>query len=196
MAKPEYLKWENGIKLTLDEIHQLTGITIGRPAINLRLRKATLAGIPVDTLAQQIAVLTEHKSAPAQTGRDDADDGGIPLSADKAEAGRLKTIREALLLDEKRKQAVVETRLQRREVFYLDAITPAWAQMVISVRESLRGMIPTLVDKILPLDDRDEALDRCEDELSRHLSRLSEFDLTRELNERDGTENWTHTQTD
>ena len=47
-------------------------------------------------------------------------------------------------------------------------------------------MIPTLVDKILPLDDRDEALDRCEDELSRHLSRLSDFDLTRELNEQDG----------
>ena len=174
----------------------MTGLEIGRPAINIRLRKAKLEGIPVSTLAQQIAVLTEHKRTPAQPGRDDAGDGGIPLSADKAEAGRLKTIREALLLDEKHKQAVVETRLQRKEIFYLEAITPAWQAMVISVRESLRGMIPTLVDKILPIDDRDEALDRCEDELSRHLSRLSDFDLTRELNELSGDESWTFTQTD
>ena len=87
MAKPEYLKWANGQKLTLDEIHQLTGLEIGRPAINIRLRKAKLEGIPVSTLAQQIAVLTEHKRTPAQKGRDDAGDGGIPLSADKAEAG-------------------------------------------------------------------------------------------------------------
>ena len=140
--------------------------------------------------------MTEHKRTPAQTGRDDADDGGIPLSADKAEASRLKIIREALLLDEKHKQAVIETRLQRKQVFYLEAITPAWVQMVVSVRESLRGMIPTLVDKILPLTDRNEALDRCEDELSRHLSRLSNFDLTRELNELSGDESWTFTQTD
>ena len=91
---------------------------------------------------------------------------------------------------------MIETRLQRRDVFYLDAITPKWQAMVISVRESLRGMIPTLVDKILPLDDRDEALDRCEDELSRHLERLSDFDLTRELNELSGDESWTFTQTD
>ena len=196
MAKPEYLKWANGQKLTLDEIHQLTGLEIGRPAVNTRLRKAKLDGIPVSSLSHQISVLSEHKRTPAQPGRDDADDGGIPLGADKAEAGRLKTIREALLLDEKHKQAAVETRLQRKEIFYLEAITPAWQAMVISVRESLRGMIPTLVDKILPIDDRDEALDRCEDELSRHLSRLSDFDLTRELNEQDGTEKWTFTQTD
>ena len=196
MAKPEYLKWADGRKLTLDEIQQLTGLEIRRPAINIRLRKAKLEGIPVSALAQQIAVLTEHKRTPAQPGRDDADDGGIPLSADKAEAGRLKTIREALLLDEKHKQAVVETRLQRKEIFYLEAITPAWVQMVVSVRESLRGMIPTLVDKILPLSDRNEALARAEDELSRHLDRVSEFDLSRELNEQDGTEKWTFTQTD
>ena len=196
MGKPTYLVWADGRKLTLDEIHQLTGLKIGRPAINVRLRKSKLEGIPVSVLAQQIAVLTEHKRTPAQPGRDDADDGGIPLSADKAEAGRLKTIREALLLDEKHKQAVVETRLQRKQVFYLDAITPAFVQMVVSVRESLRGMIPTLVDKILPLSDRNEALDRAESELSRHLDRVSEFDLSRELNEQDGTEKWTFTQTD
>ena len=196
MGKPTYLVWADGRKLTLDEIHQLTGLEIGRPAVNTRLRKAKLEGIPVSTLAQQIAVLTEHKRTPAQPGRDDAGDGGIPLSSDKAEAGRLKTIREALLIDEKHKQAVIETRLQRRDVFYLEAITPAWVQMCVSVRESLRGMIPTLVDKILPLTDRNEALDRCEDELSRHLSRLSDFDLTRELNELSGDESWTFTQTD
>ena len=196
MSKPTYLIWADGRKLTLDEIHQLTGLEIRRPAINIRLRKAKLSGIAISTLAQQIAVLTEHKSTQAQTGRDDAHDGGIPLTADKAEAGRLKTIREALLLDEKHKQAVIETRLQRRDVFYLEAITPAWQAMVISVRESLRGMIPTLVDKLLPIDDRDEALDRCEDELSRHLSRLSDFDLTRELNELSGDESWIFTKTD
>ena len=142
MSKPEYLKWADGRKLTLDEIQQLTGLEIRRAAINIRLRKAKLSGIPVSTLAHQISVLSEHKRTPAQPGRDDAHDGGIPLSADKAEAGRLKTIREALLLDEKHKQAVIETRLQRRDVFYLDAITPKWQAMVISVRESLRGMIP------------------------------------------------------
>ena len=136
MPKPTYLIWADGRKLTLDEIHQLTGLEIRRPAINIRLRKAKLSGIAISTLAQQIAVLTEHKSTQAQTGRDDAHDGGIPLTADKAEAGRLKTIREALLLDEKHKQAVIETRLQRRDVFYLEAITPAWQAMVISVRES------------------------------------------------------------
>ena len=194
MGKPTYLVWADGRKLTLDEIQQLTGLEIRRPAINIRLRKAKLSGIPVSTLAHQISVLSEHKRTPAQTGLDDADDGGIPLSADKAEAGRLKTIREALLLDEKHKQAVIETRLQRKEIFYLEAITPAWVQMVVSVRESLRGMIPTLVDKILPLSDRNEALDRAEDELSRHLDRVSEFDLSRELNEQDGTEKWEYSE--
>ena len=81
MGKPTYLVWADGRKLTLDEIQQLTGLEIRRPAVNTRLRKAKLEGIPVSTLAQQIAVLTEHKRTPAQPGRDDAGDGGIPLSS-------------------------------------------------------------------------------------------------------------------
>ena len=66
--------------------------------------------------------------------------------------------------------------------------------MVISLRESLRGMIPHLVDKVLPLSDRHEALDRAEDELSRHLGRISDFDLERELNEQTGDESWEYTE--
>ena len=31
MAKPTYLIWADGRKLTLDEIHQLTGLEIRRP---------------------------------------------------------------------------------------------------------------------------------------------------------------------
>ena len=94
---------------------------------------------------------------------------------------------------------MIETRLQRRDVFYLEAITPAWVQAMCDKcsGESLRGMIPTRwLIKSYHWTDRDEALDRCEDELSRHLSRLSDFDLTRELNELSGDESWMFTQTD
>ena len=190
MPKP-YMVWDSGKRLTVAEIQQLTGLGCGRAAISMRISKAKKEGRPVDTLAQQVAVLSQHTRPVAVD-----TSGSIPLGVDRAEGARLKVIREALLLDEKRKQAEIETRLQRKEIFYLEAITPAWVQMVVSVRESLRGMIPTLVDKILPLSDRNEALARAEDELSRHLDRVSEFDLSRELNEQDGTEKWTFTQTD
>ena len=194
MPKP-YLIWDDGKRLTVAEIQQLTGLECGRAAISMRIAKAKKAGVRAATLAQQVAILSEHTRPVAVVTSGD-DDRSIPLGVDKAEGARLKVIREALLLDEKRKQAEIETRLKRKEVFYLESITPAWSAMVVSVRESLRGMIPTLVDKILPLSDRNEALARAEDELSRHLDRVSEFDLSRELNEQDGTEKWTFTQTD
>ena len=190
MPKP-YLIWDDGTRLTVAQIQQLTGLECGRAAISMRIAKAKKEGRRAATLAQQVAILSEHTRPVAVD-----TSGSIPLGVDRAEGARLKVIREALLLDEKRKQAEIETRLKRKEVFYLESITPAWSAMVVSVRESLRGMIPTLVDKILPIDDRDEALDRCEDELSRHLSRLSDFDLTRELNELSGDESWMFTQTD
>lgn len=190
-----YLVWSDGTKLTLEQVQELTGLSIGQSAITKRLVRAKQDGLSVDTLAKQIAVLSTN-TRPAPAASSEAESGDIPLDADKAEAGRLKTIREAMLLDEKRKQAEIETRLKRKEVFRLDSIAPAWSALVVSIRESLRGAIPMIVDKVLPLDDRDTALDRAEDELSRHLERISEFDLERELNEQTGDETWQFTEND
>ena len=189
-----YLKWEDGKQLTMSEIKTITGLDINREAIRRRLRKAKSMGIPVDTLAEQIRVLVLGVDVISSSAQSVG--ATIPLDVDANEARRLKTIRETLLIDEKRKQAEIETQLKRKEVFYLDAIEPAWSAMVISIREALRGMMPTLVDKVLPCETRDEAVDRAEDELARHLYRLSEFDLVRELNEHEGIEGWEFTQTD
>ena len=186
----KWLTWQNGKLLSLQELHQVTGMTIQRPAMVRRLKQARARGYSVDTLDEQISLLLNR--TPAAT----TDESDIPLNADAEEAKRLKTIREALLFDEKRKQAEIETRLKRREVFYLGAITPVWEAMVIAVREALLGAIPTLVDKILPCKCRDDAVDRAESELIRHLNRISDFDLERTLNESTGEEKWQITGTD
>lgn len=182
------LRWKSGQTIPIDQLQQITGLSIQRPAMLARLRKARKQGIPCETLAEQIAVLSDANVVHYDVGDDILQD--IPLSADATEAKRLKTVREALLIDEKRKQAEIETKLRRREVFYLDAIEPAWAAMVVAVREALRNAVPNLVDKILPCSNRNEALDRAEAELSRHLQQVSEFDLVRELNEHEGSEIW------
>ena len=145
-----------------------------------RLHNARDKGFSVATLHEQIDFLMGRSVVPND---DETDDSAIPLTADADEAKRLKTIREALLFDERQKQASIETAKTRREVFALDAITPAWESMVIAVREALLGAIPVLVDKILPCKERDVAVDRAEAELVRHLNRLTSFDLVRTLNE-------------
>ena len=185
-----WLRWDDGTPLSLQQLHQLTGLSIQKESMLRRLRRARASGYAVSTLQQQISQL----SARRVTEIDDLHE--IPFEADADEARRLKTVREALLLDEKRRQAEIVTRLQRKEVFYLESLTPAWASMVIGVREALLGAVGLIVDKVMPCDERDEAVERAEKEITRHLNRISAFDLVRELDEQTGEETWEFTETD
>ena len=97
-SKP-YLVWSNGQKLSLEQIQELTGLSIKQSAIDKRLVRARQDGFDVSTLAKQIAILSEE-TRPVPASEHDAD-GAIPLNADKAEASRLKTIREAMLTGRK-----------------------------------------------------------------------------------------------
>ena len=56
MANPteKWLTWENGKLLKLQELHQLTGLTIQRPAMVRRLKQARDKGSDVSTLSLQI----------------------------------------------------------------------------------------------------------------------------------------------
>ena len=187
MANDKWLRTRDGKVVPHGILQELTGLNIKRPAMIHRLKQARDIGYAVDSLPQQIACLT---SSGHQTSSSDE----IPLDAPFEEGRRLKILREALWIEQKRKQAEIKTALERREVFYLDAIMPAWSSMVIGVREALLGAIPTLVDKVLPCKERDVAVDRAEAELIRHLNRLSDFDLERTLNEQTGDEEWEFTQ--
>lgn len=183
------LKWSDGKPLTESQIQTITGLTIKRPSCLSRLRRATEAGITFNTLSDELRYLmgvhrTQIEALP--------DGQEIVLDASQDEARRAKTIREALLIDEKRKQESIRTQLLRQEVFELDAIQPAWDRLIVSLREGLKGMIPTIVARILPLTDEDEAIDRAMSELRRHLHKLSQFSLRRELDPGTNEEHWEH----
>ena len=189
MANDKWLRTRDGKVVPHGILQELTGLNIKRPAMIHRLKQARDIGYAVDSLPQQIACLT---SSGHQTSSSDE----IPLDAPFEEGKRLKIVREALWIEQKRKQAEIKTALEKREVFYLDAIMPAWSSMVIGVREALLGAVGLIVDKVLPCKDRDEAVDRAEQELIRHLNRISAFDLERSLNERTSEETWDFTETD
>ena len=182
------LKWQNGKNLTADELQQLTGLTIKRPAMLARLRKAEQSGVILDTLAQQIAVLVNPMRS------DSHENTEISLLDDFSEAKRHKTLREALERQERWKQAEIETRRLRGELVDINEMLPAWENMIVAMRVALQEMIPALTDQILGAADRDTALERAENELRRHVKRLSEFSLTRTLT--DTGEEWDVEQPD
>ena len=76
MANPteKWLTWENGKLLTLQELHQLTGLTIQRQTMVRRLKQARDKGYDVSTLSLQIGVLTNRQSTPVTQ-----DENAIPL---------------------------------------------------------------------------------------------------------------------